>query len=809
MEGISNITDFNSLKQAFLKLDTSLDGHISSQESADDIQEYDQDNNSSVEIWEYMAAANQETKNGIFRNYEIEADKKAYQIFSKYLISLPETRRDDITNTFGCTGTCVNQVVPLIEFAQAALQLGVEESRILGLMPYDDRTPSLLRIGANDNEIMTILSYLGTFPEAREGLDNYIETLWGSGFDKNEIIARLKNIFEEAAKIGPLRREHFYSNGLAVKFYPHRPGKELVDALKSSGFDNDEVLSLRRKIFSFIDNNTGDDYFSKDEQEKLLTAIRELLVAGVSKNDILEYANATEQMPNILPGIYSSLIANDPNKDRALKLVTDLTRKGNLKLLSDYPEIVLYLLNSYKLETKIIWDFLSGLPEDSYYLGKFISKMLSKYNNEDALKYISYLFKAIPFISQDLNNNEKIELSDILYQAKEITPGGEYFGEYKKAAELVAGSPNGHLKEVYYLGLLSFILFEAQDYQNFDPKYYQDSITYAQKIIRDYIAPLATNDTRLMLLKNLAASESFQPRFRTGAGLARIIEMDGISLVARKNDDHQPIIIPGSIRLEADKAIIEYFNRRNFIAVFENPQKTIGFAPELIRASEALPDEFFNSFDPSQKLQVIFREAGVSEFAGSYPPNKVLINTSSGCSLSTIAHEFGHHWDLNLSVGFSSGKQETTGDPSLLYYKISWTPERIKREVWGGEFDINKNDRSDFDKKDFARDYGLSNRKEDFATVFENYVSFGQALRSRIRELMRTGNFELAAKYLFVKYIAPFRGREYGLSESDKAITFEEVEKTIEGIPDKSSTDPRTFDIIKEIKQKSGAASGG
>ena len=106
--------------------------------------------------------------------------------------------------------------------------------------------------------------------------------------------------------------------------------------------------------------------------------------------------------------------------------------------------------------------------------------------------------------------------------------------------------------------------------------------------------------------------------------------------------------------------------------------------------------------------------------------------------------------------------------------------------------------REDFDRKDFEMEYGLCNPEEDLATMVDAYVTEGSSLRRRIRAQMDDGNFELAAKYLFVRFIMPFAGREYGLS--DDSLGFEEVLNGYESRTDRGKTSPRTLEIINKLK---------
>lgn len=243
---------------------------------------------------------------------------------------------------------------------------------------------------------------------------------------------------------------------------------------------------------------------------------------------------------------------------------------------------------------------------------------------------------------------------------------------------------------------------------------------------------------------------------------------EGLSLVFFK-DKLFPEIIPGKAKIITARSGIKIYVPKfygKFKVVYQKPKQTVPkYNDALLKAYRISPNELFEGFK-----NMVFTNAD-SEFAGEYGGNDIAIHKSSD-PLGTIIHELVHHWDLTVALG-TDGKDLGFGDLSKIYYDISWTPEKIKREIWGGDYGKVKMDRHDFDKEDFAREYGLCNREEDLATMAAQYVTKASQLRKRIRKQIQEGNFELAAKYIFVRYLMPFRGREYGIK--DDSLGFEEV----------------------------------
>lgn len=248
----------------------------------------------------------------------------------------------------------------------------------------------------------------------------------------------------------------------------------------------------------------------------------------------------------------------------------------------------------------------------------------------------------------------------------------------------------------------------------------------------------------------------------------------------------------------------------------EKHQWLISFA----RAYSLLPKYHFD------QLRVVnFDHISDESLEGDYSPLTKEINLKSSTS-STAIHELSHHWDMTLARG-QDGNDQTFGDPSLIYYKISW-------DAWsdyprGGEFARLCNGQHDYNAcalafgpgqgwqrkpeaelTDFSSGYGLADGFEDLATSAESYVEgHGNLTRSKARQEMEKGNFEPAAKYLFNKYIRSFDPEdglcfEYNVTPLDPPLTLTEVKANIESwlASHPNSIPQSTLTAIGEIEKE-------
>lgn len=283
-----------------------------------------------------------------------------------------------------------------------------------------------------------------------------------------------------------------------------------------------------------------------------------------------------------------------------------------------------------------------------------------------------------------------------------------------------------------------------------------------------------------------------------GFKIIKINKISGLSLVVF-NKDLSLEVIPGDAVVIGDEVHVTKY-RGKFKVVYGKPKETI---PEnnsaLLQAYQTLPTGFFEGF----KI-LTFTGTEHENIGGDYNDynNEVRVNKNGG-ALGTIVHELcGHHWDMAVAVG-NDGNDRSFGDLSLIYYGISWdTQEKIKLEIEGRDYDKVPMKRDDFDKEEFAYNYGLCNRREDFATMADWYVTTASSLRSSINTQMKKGKFGKAAKYLFVRYLTPFHGREYNVASD--SVGFEEVKKAIEVWQKEhpGTIKPHILDAIKKIEEK-------
>ena len=156
---------------------------------------------------------------------------------------------------------------------------------------------------------------------------------------------------------------------------------------------------------------------------------------------------------------------------------------------------------------------------------------------------------------------------------------------------------------------------------------------------------------------------------------------------------------------------------------------------------------------------------------------------------NVIVHELAHHWGMTIAP-----------EKSAVFDRISWVGVDPERYLYGSVYFAIVPGRLDFDRNDFVREYSLYNPHEDFATTVEEYVCDGPWFRKWVRREMVDGNFEPAAKYLFVKHVMPFQGKEYDLDND--LLGIEEVKKMYHKLKDKSKTCKGTYDIILEIEKQ-------
>ena len=150
--------------------------------------------------------------------------------------------------------------------------------------------------------------------------------------------------------------------------------------------------------------------------------------------------------------------------------------------------------------------------------------------------------------------------------------------------------------------------------------------------------------------------------------------------------------------------------------------------------------------------------------AGSYGP--MGINLAAG-GLETAVHELTHHYEERFLDG------TTPRFPGLtdVYDEISWILQPSGQWKERG----TRVNMAHF----FGETHAVDNPREDLATAAQNYVTDAAAFRAAARAGMAHGDFVLASKYVFLKYL-PFLDTdginvEYSLNNASEALTFEEV----------------------------------
>jgi len=183
---------------------------------------------------------------------------------------------------------------------------------------------------------------------------------------------------------------------------------------------------------------------------------------------------------------------------------------------------------------------------------------------------------------------------------------------------------------------------------------------------------------------------------------------------------------------------------------------------------------------------------------GDYQANSEIITLSvDGITQETLVHELVHHWDMSATQAewFSGNLRET--DLSSIYRGISWNSsqsarlENDSRDFRGGTVGAcasRENSSCLGGPQDSGIDilrenhpYGMENPLEDMATFGSDYYNSGRSLRMYVRDQMRAGNFEPAAKYLFIRYFI-YLGNEYGLSPNSPSLDYSEIMEEMERV---------------------------
>jgi len=201
----------------------------------------------------------------------------------------------------------------------------------------------------------------------------------------------------------------------------------------------------------------------------------------------------------------------------------------------------------------------------------------------------------------------------------------------------------------------------------------------------------------------------------------------------------------------------------------------------------------------------IRKKIPLSDVGGYYKENiaKITIDIEQADDVETYLHEAAHHFDVKGLINDNGNGIANGVYLGQIFYDISWEmsgTERIPRESDVNDFAhyyVYENKVNNKPKKIYDV-YGMTNIREDFATFMTEYVAHGPSLRGRVRELMRRGNFELAAKYLFFKMLV-MKGYEYDTDpETSKSLTLSEIRNSVKYCPKKIPVS--TIDAINLIE---------
>lgn len=236
-------------------------------------------------------------------------------------------------------------------------------------------------------------------------------------------------------------------------------------------------------------------------------------------------------------------------------------------------------------------------------------------------------------------------------------------------------------------------------------------------------------------------------------------------------------------------AVLDFMGRIKI--VLDGPSMDI--VSDVLELIRILPGEMLSDIG----FERMKKNEGQWFVAGEYGVNHVKFRKPG--DICVMVHELAHHWDTGKS-----------SDKSAIFEKISWKGIDPARhlDLFDDGMWMTTPGRSDFDRDDFVREYSLYNPREDLATSVDTYVCAGRGFRERVRDEMKEGNFELAAKYLFIRYVMPFKGIQYNVKGD--ALGMEEVKEMYRKVKDKSKTAKGTYEIILEIEKhipnKSAAA---
>jgi len=286
--------------------------------------------------------------------------------------------------------------------------------------------------------------------------------------------------------------------------------------------------------------------------------------------------------------------------------------------------------------------------------------------------------------------------------------------------------------------------------------------TSTQELVMEYLERVTGGKLSVitgsqgLFAKTLGEFQNYRPN---PVAAALDLEQEGLSTTAKKMVQQMLKSIKTKFNGEGEEA----------------RKKLVTFA----RAFSILPKSHFRGLE-----SVYFDKKLRMGICGEYYHHSKSIDL--GCSGSdTAVHEIAHHWDIGVARGNNGGNQ-TAGDPSLIYYRISWDKWSIYScpnqpqpcTQWKMKPDTNDND--------FTDNYAKKDGFEDSARVTESYVegNFFHLSRKQVREQMQKGNFAPAAKYIYKKYVEFYDEEdglcfEYNLKPDDPPLGLQEVKNEL------------------------------
>jgi tetratricopeptide (TPR) repeat protein len=249
--------------------------------------------------------------------------------------------------------------------------------------------------------------------------------------------------------------------------------------------------------------------------------------------------------------------------------------------------------------------------------------------------------------------------------------------------------------------------------------------------------------------------------------------------------------VPGKVRMEHGRLRAEYNN--GLLVEFEDVALSLAENNLLLHSQNEVPPAMVNG------VLAVFPAYDITLASGSFSLRPaVKIYFPFGTSLETFVHEAFHYYDLA-----ATGRWPDPFDLSNLYCRISYY--QIGKDHW-----LRKADPKDFSVwhgrycacQHTSELYNLD--YEDITNLSEEFLT-GKVLRQRIRLQLTGGRANLAAKYLFMRFLTPFGGREYKTDTKSPSFGFAEAKKAqtdwSAGHP--GLADKRTAEIIKEIERRS------